>query len=57
MKNDVPLTPYNVVAVLDSIRDRYNDQLSDRERTALIVAANVILTNKTSTEAEIKRHI
>ena len=57
MKNDVPLTPYNVVAVLDSIRDHYNDQLSDRERTALIVAANVILTNKTSTEAEIKRHI
>lgn len=57
MKNDVPLTPYNVVAVLDSIRDHYNDQLTDRERTALIVAANVILTNKASTEAEIKRHI
>lgn len=57
MQNEVKLTPYNVVAVLDSIRDHYNDKLTDRERTALIVAANVILSNKSATEAEIKRHI
>ena len=56
-RESIKLTPYNVVGVLDSIRDKYNDKLTERERTALIIAANIVLTNKESTEKEIKKHI
>ena len=36
------ISVYNVVGVLDSIRDRYNDKLTEKERIALIVAANTV---------------
>lgn len=54
---DKQLTPYNVVGVLDSIRDRYNDKLTERERQALIIAANTVLYNQEFVKKEIKKHI
>lgn len=51
------MSVYNVVGALDSIRDQHNDILTEEQRVALIVAANVILENKEAAKKELGRHV
>lgn len=40
------MSHYNIAAALDGIRDKHNEILTDNERIALIVAANLVLENR-----------
>ena len=55
MKEQRIPTNLNVMAKLNMIRDRYNEELTDDERQALIMAENIILDNKELAEKYIKR--
>ena len=55
MKEQRIPTNLNVMAKLNMIRDRYNEELTDDERQALIIAENMILDNKELAEKYIKR--
>lgn len=55
MKEQRIPTNLNVMAKLNMIRDRYNEELTDDERQALIIAENIILDNKELAEKYIKR--
>ena len=55
MKEQRIPTNLNVMAKLNMIRDRYNEELTNDERQALIIAENMILDNKELAEKYIKR--
>lgn len=50
------MSVYNIVGALDSIRDQHNDILTEEQRVALIVAANVVLGNKEAAKKELAKH-